>query len=131
MEAVEEFGDLEDWRNAQGTGPWIATDYVPDSSLTFVRNDNYWEYDPFWPDNKLPYTDGYTVVQIVDVNMQLAALRTGKLDWLNGIDWEDAQELWKTNPELLSSKGYNTYTPVIDMRTDLEPFSDINFRKAL
>lgn len=131
VEAAEEFGDLEDWRNAQGTGAWIATDYVPDSSLTFVRNDNYWEYDPFWPDNKLPYTDGYTVVQVADTNMGLAALRTGKLDWLTGINWEDAQELRKTNPELLSSRGYNYYTPVIDMRTDTEPFSDINVRKAL
>ena len=131
VEAAEEFGDLLDWRNAQGTGAWIAVDYVPDSSLSYVRNDNYWDYDPFWPENKAPYLDSYTIVQVVDVNTQLAALRTGQIDWLTGVNWEDALELWKTNPELLSSGGYMTYIPVIDMRTDLEPFSDINFRKAL
>ncbi len=131
VEAAEEFGDLLDWRNAQGTGPWIADDYVPDSSLSYVRNDNYWNYDVFWPENKIPYMDTYTIVQVADGATALAALRTGGLDWLNWIDWEDAQELWKTHPELLYSKGYSVYVPMIDMRTDLPPFNDINVRKAL
>jgi peptide/nickel transport system substrate-binding protein len=130
-ELVEEFGDLENWQNACGTGAWICTDYVPDSSLAYVKSEDYWGFDPFFPENRAPYADGYTVINVPEQTTQLAALRTGKIDWLTGVSWEDAESLWQTNPELKYSTGYETYNPVIDFRNDLEPFSDIRFRKAL
>jgi peptide/nickel transport system substrate-binding protein len=71
------------------------------------------------------------VVNIPNYQTGLAALRTGQVDVGNGITWEDAESLWKTNPELLYRGTLNFYNPVIEMRNDLAPFSDINFRKAL
>jgi len=128
---VEEFGDLEDWRNACGTGSFICTDYVPDSSLAYVKNEDYWDVDPFFPENRVPYIDGFTVINVPEMTTALAALRTGKIDWLIGIEWEDAESLWGTHPELSYSASYEYYNRVIEMRNDYEPFSDINFRKAL
>ena len=33
-ESVALYGDMKNWRNAVGTGPYLLTDYVPGSSLT-------------------------------------------------------------------------------------------------
>jgi len=57
-DAVEAYGDLKDWRNALGTGPFILKDYIPGNSMEFTRNANYWRNDPLFPENQLPYLDG-------------------------------------------------------------------------
>jgi len=130
-EAVEEFGDLANWENAIGTGPFICSDYLRDSFIFYVKNPDYWGYDPFFPENRVPYIDGYTIVNISNMTSALAGLRTGKIDWLIGVTWEDAKTLRKSHPQLLYSASYEYYNRVIEMRNDLEPFSDIRFRKAL
>jgi len=130
-EMIDEYGDLEDWRNACGTGPWICTDFVPDSTLTYMKNQDYFDYDPFFPENKVPYADSWMDICVPDMNAALAALRTGKIDWMTGIGWEDAEILIETHPHLGYSKALNYYNPLLAMRNDLEPFDDIRFRKAL
>ena len=54
-EVIEQFGDMQDWRNIVGTGPFMMTDFVLDSSLTFTKNPNYWGFDEKYPENRLPY----------------------------------------------------------------------------
>jgi len=130
-EAVEKWGNLDDWRHAVGTGPWILTDYTTGSSANFIRNPNYWRYDGRHPTNKLPYADTLRFLVIPDQATALAALRTGKIVAITeGIDWETAGSLSKTNPELLK-----TTTPKegisLDLRVDKSPFTDIRVRKAL
>ena len=56
-EVVEQYGDVRDWRNVVGTGPFELTDYVEGSSITFTKNPNYWGYDEKYPENRLPYVD--------------------------------------------------------------------------
>ena len=56
-EAVKQWGNLNDWHHAIGTGPFILTDFVAGSSATMVKNPNYWGYDERYPQNKLPYID--------------------------------------------------------------------------
>jgi ABC-type transport system substrate-binding protein len=81
-EVIEQYGDMSDWRNAVGTGPWIVDDVIATSSIKFVRNPDYWGYDERHPDNKLPYADSLTVVNIPDVSTRLAALRfTSLTNW--------------------------------------------------
>jgi peptide/nickel transport system substrate-binding protein len=65
-EVVERYGDLSDWRNAVGTGPFILTDYVSGSSATYIRNENYRGYDQRYPEDKLPYVDGVKLLIIPD-----------------------------------------------------------------
>jgi len=100
-DAVEKYGNMNDWRNACGTGPFLLTDYVTDSTLTFVRNPNYYMKDPFFPNNQLPYLDGIKYLIIPDLSTRIAALRTGKMDWISGgILREDMESLLKSNPVL-------------------------------
>jgi len=132
-EPVEEYGDMMNWKNANGTGPYMLTDYVPMSSATFTRNPNYWMYDEFNPENQLPYIDTIKALVIQDMSTKLAALRTGKVDTLREILQEDADSLLATNPELESYGGYVQTGGYLYMRLDKPelPFADIRVRQAM
>jgi peptide/nickel transport system substrate-binding protein len=133
-EAVEQFGNMNDWENSIGTGAFILTDYMPGSLLTFERNPDYWGEDPIGPGsgNQLPYIDGLKLFIMPDESTALAAFRTGKLDILS-TDWELAQEFLKM-PELNHVRYFDDYgQAAIYMRTDKpdSPFADKRVRQAL
>jgi len=137
-DAVEEFGNMNDWRQMVGTGAFIITDYVRGSSLTFERSDNYWQKDPVHPENQLPYLDGVKYLFIPDFSTRYAALRTAKVDWLGGImtpaiSWEDAESMIKNSPELMWVEYYSISVPSLDLRVDKPdlPFYDVRVRRAL
>jgi len=44
-EVVEKYGNMKDWRNSVGSGPWLLKDLVDNSSVEFARNPNYWMTD--------------------------------------------------------------------------------------
>ena len=123
-----------DWHNAIGTGPWMLTDFVQVTSITFDRNPDYWGYDERYPNNQLPYADVLKYVQIKDMSTAIAAMRTGKIDMIvdqmGGLSWEQAQTLAETTPDI-----HLALWPMdgmcVEMRVDREPFTDINVRKAL
>ena len=58
-EVIDTHGDMKDWRNFIGTGPWMMDEYVESSSVTYTRNPNYWGFDEKFPQNRLPYADGF------------------------------------------------------------------------
>jgi peptide/nickel transport system substrate-binding protein len=130
---VEEFGDLKDPMNQVGTGAFMFTDYISGSSMTFVRNPNYWGTDPFFPDNTLPYLDGIKILIIPDKSTYLTALRTGKIDSLYYVTAQDTEALLKTNPELEHKKSPANTTPIVEFRVDTPglPFYDKRVRQAL
>ncbi|MDP2730664.1 MAG: ABC transporter substrate-binding protein [Dehalococcoidales bacterium] len=136
-EVYEEYGSMTDWRNYVGTGPFILTDFIPSSTLTYVRNPNYWDTDPVGPGkgNQLPYVDQVKYFQIPDRSTQLAALRTAKLDWIDSVNAEEADILGKTSPGLvlhpsvmLSDTGGGA---AIATKIYETPYNDIKVRKAL
>jgi peptide/nickel transport system substrate-binding protein len=133
-EVVETYGDLTDWHNAVGTGPFTVAEYVPGSSVTFVKNQEYWEKDPCGPGkgNQLPYIDAVQMLIMPDVSTQIAALRTGKVDILQNLTHDDAVSLIKTNPELKWHKALGG-NMIIGMRTDKQdlPYKDVRVRQAL
>jgi len=130
-ETIKQYGPLiNDWRYAVGTGPFILTDYVPGSAMTYSRNPNYWGYDERHPENKLPYVDTLRVLSIPDASTRMAAMRTGKIDIMTGINWDRLEEITKTNPAVLKAKmPVNAWA--LELRTDVAPFTDIRVRKAL
>jgi peptide/nickel transport system substrate-binding protein len=130
-EVIEKYGDMRDWKNVVGTGPFILTDYVPDSSATLVRNPKFWGSDPLHPKNKLPYLDGINMLIIQDSSTRLSALRTGQIDWCGGISWDDSENLKNTVPKLQWAKELNENPFLIFMRTDKAPFNDVRIRRAL
>ncbi|MBN2238331.1 MAG: ABC transporter substrate-binding protein [Dehalococcoidales bacterium] len=133
-ELIEKYGDVNEWQNQVGNGPFYMTDFVPGSLATFKRNDNYWQKDPVGEGkgNQLPYLDGINLLTVSDPSSQQAALRTGKVDQLSGINSDDASFFKKNSPELQYHK-YLQGPNAISMRQDNPelPFSDIRVRHAL
>ena len=132
-ETIEEYGDMADWRNSCGTGPFMLEDYVNDSSYTLIRNPNYWDKDPIGvgKGNQLPYIDGLKILIITDLSTQLAATRTARIDWIPGVTWDDAASLKKTSPELKFNRYLYLGCIQLHMRLDTSPFDDIRVRQAL
>lgn len=122
------------WEASCGTGPDALADYISMSSVTLKRNPNYWMKDPVNLQNQLPYPDTVKVLVIPDVSTRVAGLRTGKLDQLRGLKWEDGDSLKKTNPNLKwvyfdSSSDHQVLMWRVD-KPEL-PFKDIRVRQAL
>ncbi|MFC1940079.1 ABC transporter substrate-binding protein [Chloroflexota bacterium] len=132
-EVIEEYGDMQKWEASCGTGPFMWVDYVPGSSARFEKNPNYWMNDPLHPENRLPYVDSVTWLFILEPATRKAALRTGKIDQLEGATWEEGEELIKTAPDLKSRKYVSGWALLIFMRTDKPelPFHDIRVRQAM
>jgi peptide/nickel transport system substrate-binding protein len=130
QEVIQQYGDMQNWKNAVGTGPFILRDYVSGSSITTTRNSNYWGYDEVYPKNQLPYFDGVKVLIVPDSATALAALRTGKIDMIDQIPWPQADSLKKTNPELVfGTRPQNGWG--IFLHVDMKPFNDIRVRQAM
>ena len=136
-EVIKEHGDAKDWRNLVGTGPYELTDVVEGSSTTFTKNPNYWAYDEKYPENRLPYIDKLVGLLMPEPATRLAALRTGKVDYMgnNGdapIKSIDALEsLQRTNPELVLWKFNWRSDNSYGVNVSKPPFDDIRVRKAM
>jgi peptide/nickel transport system substrate-binding protein len=104
-EVVKEYGDLKDWRNVVGTGPFMVTDFQPASVATLTRNPDYWGFDAVHPSNRLPYADQVKIHIIPDLAAKTAALRTGKITLFGGrgLPLDQILSLQKTNPELVAT----------------------------
>jgi len=131
-DVTEKYGDQSDWRNQVGTGPYFLDDYVTSSSLTYKRNPDYWMNDPLHPENQLPYLGTIKSMIIPDLSTRLSALRTGKIDQLAAISWEDAEMLMKQSPDL-EFKTVVAGPTLLVMRVDKPelPFYDIKVRRAM
>jgi len=119
--------------DAIGTGPFYISDYVRDSSLTLRKNPLYWRDDPVHPGNRLPYTDYIRALTIADNSTLISAVRTGKVDILRGVAWDDGKNLLSSNPDLQYIR-YLQYTSTnIFYRMDKTelPYDDIKVRRAL
>jgi ABC-type transport system substrate-binding protein len=130
-EAVKQWSNLDDWHRAIGTGPFILQDFVSDSSATLVKNPNYWGYDERYPKNQLPYIDKLSFLIIPDDATALSAMRTGKIDAIGSTSFVQAQQMKKTNPEILQIPTPAATTTTVDPRNDVIPFKDIKVRKAM
>ena len=130
-EVIKEHGDAKDWRNIVGTGPYMLTDWVEGSSVTWTKNPDYWKDDEKFPGNRLPYADELKMLFIQDSATKLAAFRSGKLAVLRNLGVDDAENLQRANPELvMTSSLYATKGSVaFDVRKP--PFSDIRVRRAM
>ena len=136
-EVIKEHGDVTDWRNLVGTGPMMLTDWVEGSSVTFTKNPDYSGYDEKYPENRLPYIDQLRWLLMPEVATYMAALRTGKVDYIGPIGGaqmrspDEVESLQRTNPEIViwpfSQRSDNGF----GMNVQLPYFSDIRVRKAM
>jgi len=129
------YGNLQNWKNNVGTGAWMLTDFVPGSTVTLEKNPRFWGEDPVGPGkgNQLPYADGVKMLILPDLSARLAAVRTGKADFISAITADDAKSLKQTNPQLQSAKYLPGPVNAIGMRADKPdlPYKDKRVRQAL
>ena len=130
-EAVQQYGNLNNWHDAIGTGPFILSDFVDDSSVTFTRNPDYYGFDERYPQNQLPYVNQVQILIIPNTATALAALRAGKIDVMENIGIQAAQDLKNSNPAILQLAMPGTQAQTLNPRNDKTPFSNINVRIAL
>ena len=129
-EVIEQYGHMKDWKTAVGTGPYMLTDWVKGSALTYIKNPNYWGYDEKFPDNRLPYLDEIKLLIIPDSSTRLTALRTGNINRLTGVTFDEATAIQRTNPELLwTTVPMHSWSFAMDVRKP--PFDDIRARTAM
>ncbi len=130
-EVTEKWGDQNDLEHSVGISAWILKDYITGSLITYTRNPNYHMFDPIHPENRLPYLDTYKQLIIPDQSTQQASFRTGKIDMMVGVSWENKELLLKDCPDM---KYIDTYgmglVPCGRMDKDL-PFNDIRVMQAM
>ena len=132
-EVIEQHGEYQDWRNLVGTGPFMVTDVVDESSITWTKNPDYWGYDEKYPQNRLPYVDQLRRLVIPDEGTMMAALRSGKLDFrmYAPTDIDSMESLQRTNPEIGVHPIYFRSSDSFAPNHRVPPFDDINVRRAL
>ena len=131
-EVRDTYGENFPWEAVVSWGPWQVVDVVPGSSVTYDKNPTYYGHDESFPENQIPYADHFKILIISDASTQLAALRTGKVDHSRGISVSltDALDPQETQPQLMY-KMFSSTAPAIEVRYDLEPWSDIRVRRAM
>ena len=136
-EVIKKHGDMQDWRNLVGTGPFMLTHRAEGSSITWTKNPDYWGTDEKYPQNRLPYVERIRALVMPELATRLATLRTSQLDYLGVIGGgqiksiDQVESLRKTNPEIVIwTLAFNSKNS-IGMNVQAEPFDDIRVRKAL
>ena len=130
-------GNIEDWRNMVGTGPFMLTDVVEGTSYSYTKNPDYWGYDEKYPENRLPYIDELRFLLMPDESTRLAGLRSAKIDFigeqggglLRSVDQVDS--LKRTDPELVIHMGFLRGDTGALLNVSKPPYDDIRVRKAM
>jgi peptide/nickel transport system substrate-binding protein len=122
-----------DWHYACGTGPFILTDFVPDNHFTFVKNENYYDYDERYPENKLPYLDGLVLQKFSDSTSLISSFISGNLDFTGsnaGLSASEKKQL-ENDTEGVRTVYFPYSAPGIGLKVNHEPFSDVKVRIAM
>ena len=77
-----------DWATTHpiGTGAFMLKDYQPNTSVTLVRNPNYWQ-------KGLPYLDGIVISMVADPMAQILSLKSGQAQAIYNSDVAAADQL--------------------------------------
>ena len=116
----------------------MLTDYVEDVSKTYVRNPDYWGYDPKYPDNRLPYVDEIRGLYMPEEAARVSALRTGKVDIVHAaaggttlVNRDLVTSVQRTHPDVQVTSVFSRALGCFNLNTHEPPFDDIRVRHAL
>jgi ABC-type transport system substrate-binding protein len=110
---------------AAGTGPFKITSVVPRQSVTLARNDAYW--DPA----KKAKVDQVLLLPIPEANTRLAALRSGRVDWIE-VPPPDGIPSLKQAGFVMSTGSYPHVWPwFYNIAAKNSPLADVRVRQAL
>lgn len=122
-EVVERDGDLK--KTLIGTGPFILKEHVPKTSLTYERN-------PDFRDAGQPHLDRFRIVIMPDDATQIAAFRTGEIDYYDTNEIEAIKGILRSHPKTVVHKFHIPAASFhIAFRLDQKPFNDVRVRRAI
>ena len=110
--------------NPIGTGPYIFKEWVLGDSLTFVKNENYFDKD------HMPTITDMTWRVIPEGSSRTIALETGEVDLIMDVDSTDAQRLSETEGIVLDSTP-GTRMNFMALNNEKEDFSNVLVRRAI
>lgn len=130
-EAHESSEGLQSW--PVGTGPFILTEQESRVGMKMEKNPKYFKKGV--EGDALPYLDGIETVFLQDPATQLAAFRSGEIDfysfWVETVD--ALYSVLESNPDTVVQ--VNPPAPTgqihIGLRLDKEPWNNVNVRRAL
>ena len=118
-----------DWmlNNMLGTGPYVLEEFVPDVSLTYTRNENYWG-------GETPAPDTITYLMMSDATTMLAAFLNGEIDRMTVADPMIYDQLTAANyvptfSETVSADGQYLAVPLSIDEND--PLYNTEVRQAI
>ncbi len=123
-----------DWHYACGTGPYILTDYSAGSFYKFKKNENYYDYDERYPENKLPYLDEVTLTSVGDSAALMSSFIAGDLYYISfdsSLSDDQGAEIVSSLNGNLQVLTFNSNASAINFKVNNSPFDDIRVRKAL
>jgi len=124
-----------DYHYACGTGPYMISEFEAGQRVVLTKNENYYDYDERYPENKLPYLDTITFQYIADSTNVVTQFTSGNLDWFgyraNIINDSEAAQI--------AASGVNYYTidiasaqpEYLALKSNAAPFDDIRVRQAM
>lgn len=116
-----------------GTGPFQIVNHIFDSVIEYEANPNYHKVDSFG--QSLPYLDGIKSIRMFDDATRIAAFRSDQMDSYMSNTGDARQNIEKTELErgaqlrvMEQNAGGNFF---FGPPHDVEPFSNVDFRRAL
>ncbi|HNX72930.1 MAG TPA: ABC transporter substrate-binding protein [Spirochaetales bacterium] len=119
--AVEQYGNLQ--KVEAGTGAFMLKEWIPDNSMTLVKNPNYFE-------KGLPYMDKVIFRVIPEQASLFAGVRSGSLDIAQINDGGTVMLAKKdANLVVVQKPGINVRT--FGFNVTRKPFDDVRVRQAI
>ena len=112
----------------------MLTDYVTDSYYKFTRNENYYDYDERYPENRLPYLDEVTLTKVTDVISAMSSFIAGDLDYIPmnaNLSQDQQKQLVDACGDDVTIYSYPGGIMSIALKVNKAPFDDVRVRIAM
>ena len=106
-----------------GTGPYMIKDFQTDTSMTVVKNPNYWR-------TGMPYYDEIDITYIPDAMTAMAKMQAGEADMWSGATVQNAQDLEKAGFKVNWGPGFG-YVIAFSDSDPTSIFNNLKVREAV
>ena len=121
---IDSLDQLAEGKSFIGTGPFKVREWLPNTSITFDRFDDYWQQGR-------PYLDGVDARIMKDSKASLSALRSGQIDLSNNIGNLDLLNLTKRGGfHAVTFRGAEGQL-YVGANVTAKPLDDIRVRQAI